>query len=432
MVTLSPALAASHLNVMNFLNEVTFWYPKAISFAPGRPLEQHIDIPGALGQLERYVRATADQEQVLPDALMRQLGQYHKTNGMINGLISRFLLQDENINVPPQALMVTDGGQEAMLILCAGLFDREQDVLLVTDPTYIGITGIASILGLEMQSVSHDNQGLDLVALEAAIQQVRARGKTPKALYVIPDFNNPLGTRMSLEAKQKLLDIAHQHDLLVIEDNPYGMLDFEGGDPEPTIKSLDKNHTVIYIGTFSKILFPGVRIGFMVADQPILDQESGKTVYLAQDFSRIKSLTSVNTSPLLQAIVGGYLIEHNYSLRSLVQQKLPIYRKNRDTMLEVLDQEIGADPQLSALVSYSRPNGGFFLNMTLPFEFTREKLRLCAEQYDVICCPMSFFSLQPGREYQIRLSFSYVSQEQIRSGVKNLARFIRDQIEHQS
>ncbi|HEU4325818.1 MAG TPA: PLP-dependent aminotransferase family protein [Roseiflexaceae bacterium] len=431
MVTLSPALAASHLNVMNFLNEVTFWYPKAVSFAPGRPLEQHIDIPGALGQLERYVRATADQEQLDPHALMRQLGQYHKTNGMINGLISRFLLKDENINVPPQALMVTDGGQEAMLILIAGLFDREQDVLLVTDPTYIGITGIASILGLDMQSVPHDNQGLDLVALEAAIQQIRARGKTPKALYVIPDFNNPVGTRMSIDAKRKLLDIAHEHHLLLIEDNPYGMLDFEGGAPEPTIKSLDQNQTVIYIGTFSKILFPGVRIGFMVADQTVLDQETGKTIYLAQDFSRIKSLTSVNTSPLLQAIVGGYLIEHNYSLRSLVQQKLPIYRKNRDTMLEMLDREIGADPKLSALVSYSRPSGGFFLNMTLPFEFTREKLRLCAEQYDVICCPMSFFSLQPGREHQIRLSFSYVSQEQIRSGVKNLARFIRDQIEHQ-
>jgi (S)-3,5-dihydroxyphenylglycine transaminase len=428
MLSLSPALDAGHLNVMNFLNEVTFWYPKAISFAPGRPLEQHIDIPGALGRIDRYARSMADQEQISPDALLKQLGQYHKTNGTINGLISRFLLHDEQIDVPPQALMVTDGGQEAMLILIAGLFDRSKDVLLVSDPTYIGITGIATILGVDMRSVPHDNQGLDIAALETAIAQVRADGKTPKALYVIPDFNNPLGTRMPVEAKQRLLAIAREQDLLIIEDNPYGMLDFSDGAPVPVLKSLDTDRRVIYIGTFSKILFPGVRLGFMVADQEVVEPDSGKTISLAQEFSKIKSLTTVNTSPLLQAIVGGFLIENNCSMRQLVQQKLPIYRANRDTMLESLDREIGADPQLSALVSYNRPDGGFFLNMTLPFAFTREKLQLCAESYGVICCPMSFFSLQPGREHQIRLSFSYVSQDQIREGVARLSQFIRDQL----
>lgn len=418
------------LNVMNFLNEVVLWYPQAISFAPGRPTEQHFDVAGEWEHLTRYVTHAAAKHGVPPATVYAQLGQYQKTNGIINQLIAQFLAHDEQIKVAPQSIMVTDGAQEAMTVITAGLFNRTTDVLLVQDPAYIGMTGIATILGIELCPVPTGTEGLDLAALVVAIDTLRAAGKTPKALYLVPDFSNPLGSSMTLADRHQLLTIAHAEQLLIIEDNPYGMFAFDEP-PASTLKALDQTGCVIYLGTFSKMLYPGLRVGFMVADQVVVDH-AGKPTTLAEELSRVKSLTSVNTSPLLQAMVGGMLLAHDCSLRATVQAKLPFYRTNRDTMLASLTEHFAHDPLLADRVRWSVPGGGFFLTVELPFVFGQAALQTCAEHYGVICCPMTFFSLLPGREHEIRLSFSYVTPHQIKQGIRQLWQFVHDQVAHQA
>lgn len=408
-------LDAPLLNVMNFLNEVTLWYPHAISFAPGRPAEQFFDVAPSLESLARYADYVATQTNQPADTVWNQLGQYQRTNGIVNALIGQFLATDEHIHVPPEAIMITDGCQEAMNVVLAGLFEPGRDVLLVSDPTYIGITGIAAILGVEVCPVANRETGLDLADLTARIAGLRASGKNPKGLYVIPDFNNPLGSSMALDDRRRLLDLARDEQLLLIEDNAYGMFAYDGP-PAPTLKSLDRDGQVIYLGTFSKILYPGLRLGFLVADQPCGDAP------LAVALSKVKSMTTVSTSALLQGIVAGALLANDGSLRDVIAGKRAFYRTNRDAMLACLERAFAPDPR----VSWNRPGGGFFLTVTLPFAFGEPELRACAADYGVICCPMAYFSLLPGRDQQVRLSFSYVTPEQIERGIGQLAQFVRD------
>jgi (S)-3,5-dihydroxyphenylglycine transaminase len=404
------------LEVMNFLNEVVLRYPEAISFAPGRPAEIHFDVEASLPQVARYVehRAAAGRPAA---AVYADLGQYNRTNGIINDLIAQQLATDEGIHAAPASLIVTSGCQEGMAILLAGLFDTARDVLLVSDPTYIGITGLARILGISLLAVPSGPEGLDAADVEAACLEVERSGRRARAIYDIPDFNNPLGTRMPLAARRALLAVAHRRHLLVFEDNPYGMFAYDG-ERLPTLKALDEHGVVVYMGSFSKTLFPGLRLGYLVADQEVVLAGGGRAS-LAAELSKVKSLTTVNTSPILQAVAGGILLENQGSLAGLMRKKLPFYRANRDRMLACL--EAG----LAGTVSWNRPEGGFFLTVDLPFVFDAECLEVSARDFGVICCPMTFFALGACRERQIRLSFSYVSPQQIEEGIARLASFVR-------
>jgi (S)-3,5-dihydroxyphenylglycine transaminase len=410
------------LEVMNFLNEVVLRYPGAVSFAPGRPAERHFDVERSLGLAPLFVEHRAASTGWSPRAVWNDLGQYNKTNGIINDLIARQLEIDEGLRVRPASIVVTHGCQEGMVILLMALFDPAQDVLLVSDPTYIGITGLARILGIEMLPVSTGEQGLEPADVAAAIDAVRARGKRPRALYDIPDFNNPLGTRMPLAVRRELLDLLREREVFLFEDNPYGMFSYDG-DPLPTIKALDEHGVVIYMGSFAKTLYPGLRAGYLVADQEVVG-ENGERTPLAAELSKVKSLTTVTTAPVVQAVVGALLLEGGGSLSGIVREKLPFYRANRDRMLACLEERLGGVPG----VRWNRPEGGFFLTVWLPFEFDDACLQACARDYGVIVCPMSHFALSPGRESQVRLSFSYVTEEQIEEGIGRFARFVQDRL----
>ena len=431
-VTLRESLGHDSLGVMNFLNEVVLRYPDAISFAPGRPSEAYFGVEDSLAQIGRFVSRRARAEDRPRDTAFADLGQYGPTNGLIRELLARHLRRDEQIEVPPEAIIVTVGCQEAMSILMMGLFDPEQDVLLVSDPTYIGITGLAQILGVPVVPIAMGENGLEPEALDSAIVRVKASGKRPKAVYDIPDFNNPLGTSLPIDHRRRLLAVARRHRVLIFEDNPYGMFSYDR-DPLPTLKALDGGGTagddgvVIYLGSFSKTLYPGLRLGYLVADQPVRSTGSGAPSLLAQELSRVKSLTTVNTSPLIQAIAAGLLQENGGSLVPLVRERLPFYRANRDTMLASLERSFKSEGLLGT-VDWNRPEGGFFLTVSLPFEFDEACMERCAQECGVMCCPMSFFSLGRGREHQIRLSFSYVARDEIEEGVRRLARFVADRL----
>jgi (S)-3,5-dihydroxyphenylglycine transaminase len=419
-ITLKSWLSDPLLDVMNFLNEVVLRYPQAVSFAPGRPAERHFDVEESLAAAAPWVAARARAAGVAERAVWDDLGQYNKTNGIINEAIARQLAVDEGITAAPGAIVVTTGCQEGMAILLLGLIDLATDALLVSDPAYIGVPGLARIMGLTVIPIATGGEGLEPAAVRRAAAAARAMGRRPRALYDVPDFNNPLGTRLPLVARRELLAVAREEGMLIWEDNPYGMFSYDGA-PLPTLKALDGDGVVVYMGSFSKTLFPGLRLGYLVADQPVV-LPSGERVPLAAELSKIKSLTTVNTSPLVQAIAGGILLGSGGSLRPLVERKLPFYRANRDRMLARLAAELGD----CAGVSWNRPEGGFFLILTLPFEFTDDDLTACARDYGVIVCPLRFFALSPGRERQVRLSFSYVTEEQIEEGITRLARFVRD------
>ncbi len=418
-INLKECFSDPVLNLMNFLSEVTLDFPNAISFATGSPKETLFDVKAAIGAIERYVNYRAEVTHTPPDVVLNDLGQYNRTNGIINDLIARHLAIDENIHVSLEAIMVTAGYQEAAALLMMGLFDVATDVLLVSDPAYIGFTGLARILGVPVVGIPVSDTGLRVDAVVAAVEKVKQAGKRPRAFYEVPDFNNPLGTSMPLATRHELLQMAYANDLLIIEDNPYGMFNYDG-ERLPTLKALDKDGVVAYIGTFSKTLFPNLRMGYLVADQ----QVHGKNHLLAEELSKVKGFNTVNTSSLLQAAVGGLLLNSNGSLLSIVEKKIPFYRANRDRMLMRLSEEFGTS-ELRERVQWNRPSGGFFLSVTLPFAFDEQRFHVCASQYGLLCCPMSFFSLGHVRDNQIRLSFSYVTPEQIDEGIRRLAQFVR-------
>lgn len=420
-VTLKGCLGDPLLEVMNFLNEVVLRYPGAVSFAPGRPSESHFDVEGSLGKARVYVDHRAATAGLDARAVWNDLGQYNKTNGIINDLVARQIANDEAIRAEPSSVVVTCGCQEGMVILLIGLFDPATDALLVSDPSYIGIPGLARMMGIPLVPVPTGEQGLDPADVARAVEQVRRSGRRPRALYDVPDFNNPLGTRMPLARRRALLELARAEDLLVFEDNPYGMFSYDG-DPLPTLKSLDEHGVVIYMGSFSKTLFPGLRVGFLVADQTVVTAD-GRRVPLASELSKVKSLTTVTSPPLNQAIVGGILLENGCSLRPMMEEKLPFYRRNRDQMLASLEKHFAG---FEGAVRWNRPEGGFFMTLTLPFELGEAGVQACARDYGVIVCPMPFFALSPGREREVRLSFSYVTPEQIEEGIGRFARFVRE------
>lgn len=406
------------LDVMNFLNEITMRYPDAVSFAPGRPHESLFSVPEATAAMDHFVRHRAASRGVPAAAVFDELGQYHRTNGIVNDLIARQLANDEGIDADPEDVMVTNGAQEAMLVLLLGLFDPARDALLCTDPTYIGITAPAAILGVEVVGVEAGHEGTPPSAVAAALREVRRRGRVPRAFYDVPDFNNPLGTTMPAAARRELIELARDEQMLLIEDNPYGMFRYEG-ERERTIKSHDTERVVAYIGSFAKTILPGLRLGFLVADQRCAPDGRRLTVEL----SKVKSVTTVTTSPVGQAMLGGILLEHDCSLERYVEPRIAFYRANRDRMLAALERAFGATPP--AGIRWNRPRGGFFLALTLPFPFDQECCRECAAEHGVIVCPMSLFTLSTSRLNEVRLSFSYVTGGEIDAGIERLAAFVR-------
>jgi (S)-3,5-dihydroxyphenylglycine transaminase len=424
-VAVRRSLTDPSLGVMNFLNEVVSRFPDAVSFAPGRPWEELFDVEAALGGVGRWAEHQAAASGVSRQQTVAALGQYGRTNGIIHEAIARHLERDEGIVVPPRSILVTCGCQEAMAILLAGLFEPGRDALLVSDPTYIGITGLARILEIDVRPVPCGDDGLDPDAVAAAAAAVRRDGLRPRALYDIPDFNNPLGTSVPEAARRRLLEVARQEELLVFEDNPYRMFAYDGP-PLPTLKVLDEPAgVVVYLGSFSKTLFPGLRLGFLVADQAV--EGGGAEDCLADALSPLKSLLTVNTPAPLQAAAGGILLDEGFSLQRRVDEMIPFYRRNRDAMLSALERSF-TSYGLADRVRWNRPGGGFFLTVNLPFEMDEAAVESAARDYGVIVCPMSFFALAGGRERQVRLSFSYVSPRQIEAGVERLARFVAERV----
>ncbi|WP_432047605.1 aminotransferase class I/II-fold pyridoxal phosphate-dependent enzyme [Streptomyces asiaticus] len=413
------------LDTMNFLNEITGRFPDVVSFAPGRPYEEFFDKDEILEHIRRYLDHLA-AGGASDEAIRTALYQYGPTAGQIRELISDSLRADEGIHAPPGAIVVTVGAQEGMLLALRALFADPGDVLLVASPCYVGITGAASLLGVPVHPVEERTDGLDVADVEAAVLTERARGRRPRAFYVVPDHSNPSGNTMSRRAREELLELAARHDLLILEDSPYRLV--SPGIQLPTLKSMDHARRVIHLGSYSKSVFPSARVGFVVADQPVRDPSGAETL-LADELAKIKSMVTVNTPALSQAAVAGALLACGGRLTERNAVPAKHYGEALRVTLEQLDRHFPEDVRDRLGIGWNRPSGGFFLTVRVPFPADNAALLRSAEDHGVIWTPMAYFYPGPGGERSIRLSFSYLSPAEIEDGIARLAAFLHAEIE---
>jgi (S)-3,5-dihydroxyphenylglycine transaminase len=413
---LHSSLSDPNLDTMAFLNEIADRHADAVSFAPGRPYEGFFEVEDVFAAMRRYL-AELESGGRSERAVRTTLYQYGPSAGLIGDLIAHSLRVDEGMDVPPESVVVTVGAQEGMLLVLRALFAEPEDVLLVCTPCYVGIIGAAKLLGIRVATVSERAHGLDPADVEREIAAARRRGLRPRALYVVPDHSNPSGTTLGLADRERLLEIARDHALLVLEDSPYRLV--SPGERLPTLKAVElarpaRERVVVHIGSFSKSVFPGARVGYVVADQPV---DSG---LLAGELARIKSMVTVNTPTLSQAAVAGMLLGCRGRLSELNRRAAQLYGGN----LRVLVEELRAHLSTVGGVRWNEPNGGFFLKMKVPFVADNAALGRSAERYGVLWTPMAYFYPDGGGERELRLSFSALTPDRIREGVARLARFV--------
>jgi (S)-3,5-dihydroxyphenylglycine transaminase len=413
--TLHASLEDPALASMNFLNEIGSRYPQAVSFASGRPTEEFFDVKLIHQYLDSFCAYLRDDLGYSEPRVSQTLFQYGRTKGIVHELIARHLAADEGISVPAESVVVTVGCQEAMFIVLRALRRDPADVLLAISPVYVGITGAARLADMAVWPVRSGPAGVDLDDLAAQARRAREAGLRPRACYVMPDFSNPTGASMSLADRHRLLDIAGQEGLLLLEDNPYGL--FHDGEHAPTLKTLDTRQQVIYLGSFAKTGFPGARVGYVVADQPVRDS-AGEVSLFADHLSKIKSMLTVNTSPVAQAVVGGKLLEHDCSMTAANRRETAVYLRN---LRQVLD---GLAGRLPPEVTWNTPVGGFFVVVSLPFEAGDDLLEHSAREHGVLWTPMSHFYGDGGGLRQVRLAYSQLTPAEIDTGLDRFAALV--------
>ncbi|MGW5561196.1 aminotransferase-like domain-containing protein [Micromonospora sp. NPDC003944] len=424
---LHPALGDPALTSMNFLNEVSERYPAAVSLAAGRPYEEFFDLAAVHRHLDTFHRHLVDDLGHSPEQARRLLLQYGRTKGIVHHLIARNLAVDEGITVDPQDVVVTVGCQEAMFLVLRALRAGPTDVLLAVAPTYVGLTGAARLVDLPVWPVAGGPSGVDLADLADQLRRARSAGLRPRACYLMPDFANPSGVSIDTAHRRRLLDLATQEDLLLLEDNPYGLFHSEDGPRPPTLKALDTGRRVVYFGSFAKTVLPGARVGYVVADQRVA--LPGRRVGpLADQLAMIKSMVTVNTSPIAQAVIGGRLLEHGCSLVAANTRERSAYTGNLRHLVAGLARRFPPGEDGAAAVRWTVPAGGFFVVVTVPFPVDDALLDRSARDHGVLWTPMAHFYDDSQPVHALRLSVSAVTPEQIDVGLDRLAALITDEV----
>jgi len=311
------------------------------------------------------------------------------------------VMAEEKIRASVDDIVTTTGSQQA-IDLVAKLFLDPGDVVLAEAPSYVGAIGVFRSYQARIVHVAMDADGLIPEALREAISAQRAAGRTIKFLYTIPNFHNPAGVTLSADRRTEIVEIARQNGILVVEDNPYGLLYFDEA-PPPPLRSIDPDG-VIYLGSFSKTLAPGFRVGWAVAPHAIKE----KLVLAAE--SAILSPSSFN-----QLVVNRYLETANW--RAQIETFRGVYRERKTAMLSSLREFL---PELT----WTDPAGGFYVWVTMPDELDAKQMLPRAVTELVAYTPgTAFFADGQGRN-AMRLSFCYPTPENIRVGVRRLANVV--------
>jgi 2-aminoadipate transaminase len=332
--------------------------------------------------------------------------QYGPTEGLVETkeCIAEVMRAD-GTPVDIEDMVITTGGQQGIDLVTKTLIDPG-DVVVAEAPTYPGAVPTFSSYQADVVQIEMDSDGMRMDLLEEALARLDREGRKPKFIYTIPNFQNPAGVTMSLERRVRLVEIAHERELLVLEDNPYSLLRYEG-DSVPSLHSLDGGVFVMYLGTFSKILSPGIRLGWVVAPPPVLDK-----------INQGKAGTDLCSSTLSQLMVQAYFREVRW--RDYVDSLTQIYRDRRDTMLDALAEHF--PPQ----AEWTRPGGGLFIWATLPdFIDTTDLLARCLRD-NVAFVPGEQAYMDGRGRNSMRLNFSISDAETIREGVRRIGAVVEE------
>ena len=314
----------------------------------------------------------------------------------------------EGMSVDSEDMLVTTGGQQVIDLVTKTLIDPG-DVVVAEGPTYPGAASVFTAYQADVVQIDMDSDGMRVDLLEDALDGLDREGRRPKFIYTVPSFQNPAGVTMSAPRRKRLVEVAHERELLVLEDNPYGLLRYEGEPPTPLL-SLDGGIYVMYLGTFSKILSPGIRLGWVVAPPPVLEK-----------ITLGKQAADLCTSTLSQLMVQAYFAEGRW--RDYVESLTEIYRARRDTMLDALADHF--PPQ----ADWTRPLGGLFIWATLPDFIDTTDLLARALHENVAFVPGEAAFLDGRGRSAMRLNFSGSNEDAIREGVRRIGEIVTGQVQ---
>ncbi|MHB9053304.1 MAG: aminotransferase-like domain-containing protein [Thermoleophilia bacterium] len=319
------------------------------------------------------------------------------------------VMAEESTVADPDDIIVTTGGQQGIDLVTRILVDPG-DIIIAEAPTYPGAIPSFCSFEADVVQVPLDDDGIRTDLLTAEIERLKKESRKPKFIYLIPNFHNPAGVCLSLERRLEIVALAKKHGLIILEDNPYGQLRFEG-ESLPTLYSLDDSENVIYVSTFSKIISPGIRLGWMVAPPALLAK-----------FNMGKQAADLCPSTLAQMIVNQYF--QDFRWQDYVEEVIKVYRSRRDAMLAALEEYFPEE------ASWTHPQGGFYIWVTLPeYLDTVDLLALAIEEHKVAFVPGSGAWVDGTGANHMRLSFSAVSEDRIEEGIKRIAKVIREQME---
>lgn len=367
--------------------------PDIISFAGGVPAAQALP--------------AADIDRFAAEVLAENPGRillYGATEGYAPLMESalEYLRTFAGIAAKPEELLIISGGQQGIDLACKALLN-EGDRVLVENPTYLAALQIFATYQAQPYGVDMEEDGFNLALLEEAIKKHK-----PKMVYTVPTFANPSGRTLSLHKRKALLQFAGKYDFLILEDDPYALLRYEG-EPLPSIKSMDTEGRVIYLASFSKIISPGLRVGLAVAPPSLL-----RKLVIG------KQATDVHTVTLSQAIVDKLL--RSGKVPDYLAHSVALHRERKNTMLQALEQ------QLPASVRFTRPEGGLFVWAELPKGDTSLLVEKAA-QNKVAFIPGTHFFADGGGKNTLRLNFSSSPPDKIREGISILVELIKESIQ---
>ena len=346
--------------------------------------------------------------RVAANASARSL-QYGPTDGMdaLKACIVQ-VMAAEGMDVGEDELLVTTGGQQVIDLVCKTLIDPG-DVIVAEGPTYPGAVPTFGAYEADVIQIEMDSDGMRVDRLEETLDRLEREARTPKFIYTVPTFQNPTGVTMSLERRRRLVRLAAERELLVLEDNPYGLLRYEG-EPLPPLYALDRGEYVIYLGTFSKILAPGLRLGWTAAPRPVLEK-----------LNLAKQGADLCSSTFAQHFVIEYFAQRDW--RDLLDRLREVYRRRRDTMLDALAEHFPHEAE------WTRPAGGLFVWATLPDYIDTTDLLARALREHVAFVPGRAAFLDGRGASSMRLNFSGAGEADLSEGISRIGTVVAEQVQ---
>jgi len=337
--------------------------------------------------------------------------QYSETKGIleVREMLSEFLYKARGIVADAENIIITTGSQQGLDLIARALIDPG-DVVITENPSYLAALGAFKIRGAELVGIKIDKNGMRTDVLEETVKKLVNEGKKIKFIYTIPVAQNPAGTTMPPERKKHLIEIANKYDILVLEDDPYSYFVFDDTVDIRPVKTWDTEDRVIYMSTISKILAPGLRIGWIAAPK-----------MLTRKLELVKQYMDLHTPTLNQYIVAeairlDFILEHANKIA-------PIYKEKRDAMLKAIKEYFPEN------VWYTEPVGGFFVFVYVnkPGFDTKKLMQVALDKYKVAYVPGRSFHTDGSGANSMRLSFSYPPPDVIEEGIRRLAEMIRNE-----